>query len=313
MSIPTPKIRRRRVRRPRAARESGDPTSTLQAMLEHVAQGVAMFDEDQRLIVWNKRLREILNVPDAQLSGGRTLEGLVRFMAERGDFGTNAAATEAVICEHVTSLDQPFAAERMLADGRVVEFRRNPLGNGAFVMIYTEVTERRHTEYLLQDNTRELRAMLEKAPVALAVIGQEDRAIKHANARFRKLFGLTDAKSAEQTSLDLYLSAGDQDRILSAPADRRSVDFETEVRRADAGKIWALISSVRFIFEWEPAVLTSFHDISDRRRAETGLQEELDRKRAELAEARFLQLELAPAPFRGCVGNFAISVDVLLE
>ncbi|HEY6257591.1 MAG TPA: PP2C family protein-serine/threonine phosphatase, partial [Xanthobacteraceae bacterium] len=47
--------------------------------------------------------------------------------------------------------------------------------------------------------------------------------------------------------------------------------------------------------------------------AETGLQEELDRKRAELAEARFLQLELAPAPFRGCVGNFAISVDVLLE
>lgn len=304
MPVQSPKIRRQRVHQPR-----GEPA--LQAMLEHVTEGVAMFDAGQRLVVWNKRLQEILNVSKAELSGGTTLEELFRRMAARGDFGTNAA--EAAIGEHIGALDRPFASERMLADGRVVEFRRTPLGAGACVMICGEVTERRHAEYLLQDSTRELRAMLEKAPVALAVVGQEDRAIKHANARFRKLFGLADAKSAAPASLDSHLSVADQDRILSAAADRRSVDFETEVQRADGSRIWALIAAVRYVFDWKPTVLASFHDISDRRRAETSLQEELNRKRAELAEARTLQLELAPPPFRGCIGNFAISVDVLLE
>jgi serine phosphatase RsbU (regulator of sigma subunit) len=85
------------------------------------------------------------------------------------------------------------------------------------------------------------------------------------------------------------------------------------VRRADGSELWALISSVRFVFDWEPATLTSFHDISDRRRAESGLKEELDRKRAELGEARTLQLQLAPPPLKERVGNFAVSVEVLLE
>jgi phosphoserine phosphatase RsbU/P len=59
--------------------------------------------------------------------------------------------------------------------------------------------------------------------------------------------------------------------------------------------------------------LTGFYDITDRRRAEAGLREELERKQAELSEARRLQLELAPAPLRGSVGNREFFVDVVLE
>jgi serine phosphatase RsbU (regulator of sigma subunit) len=40
---------------------------------------------------------------------------------------------------------------------------------------------------------------------------------------------------------------------------------------------------------------------------------ELERKQAELAEARTLQLALAPPAFRGVVGRCAVSVDVVLE
>ena len=285
----------------------------LQAMVDCVADAVAMFDDRQRLVAWNRQLPATLGVPRSLLSNRMTFEQLVRFMGERGDFGTEAADVESAVREHFVSLDQPYIAERMLPDGRILEFRREPLPNGAFVVTYRDVSEARHNEYLLKDGTRELRAILEKAPVALAVIGQEDGQIKHVNARFRKLFGLGDAAAAGRMGLDLYLSEEDRSRILSAQPDRRSVDFETEVHRADGSTFWALISSVRFIFEWEPATLTSFHDISDRRRAEAGLLEELERKRDELSEARTLQLELAPPPFRSVVGNRAISLDVVLE
>jgi serine phosphatase RsbU (regulator of sigma subunit) len=40
---------------------------------------------------------------------------------------------------------------------------------------------------------------------------------------------------------------------------------------------------------------------------------ELERKQLELAEARTLQLALAPPPFRGVVGTCALTVDVVLE
>nr|WP_294509445.1 PP2C family protein-serine/threonine phosphatase [uncultured Rhodopila sp.] len=40
---------------------------------------------------------------------------------------------------------------------------------------------------------------------------------------------------------------------------------------------------------------------------------ELERKHLELAEARTLQLALAPPPFRGVVGTSAVTVDVVLE
>jgi PAS domain S-box-containing protein len=165
----------------------------------------------------------------------------------------------------------------------------------------------------LQEAARELRAILGKAPVALAVIGQEDGLLKHVNTRFRKLFGLAAAQPTEEMPIERYVAAEDRERILSAQADGRSVDFESEVCRADGSRFWALISSVRFIFEWQPATLTSFHDISDRRRAEAGLRDELERKRAELSEARILQLELAPPPFRGPIGNRAVSLDVVLD
>jgi PAS domain S-box-containing protein len=313
MSAPISKFGRRRASGRRAADPTQDPDFTLQAMLEHVTQGVAMFDADRRLMVWNKRLQDMLGVPDARLKRGETLEDLIRFMGKRGDYGTQSDAVETAIREHIAAVDEPYVAERMLPDGRILEFRRNPMANGAFVVTYTDVTERRHNEYLLQDSARELRAILAKAPVALAVIGLEDRALKHVNARFLKLFGLSSSQVADEMALDSFVSEADQRRILSAQPDRRSVDFETAVRRADGGELWALISSVRFVFEWEPATLTSFHDISDRRRAEAGLREELDRKRAELSEARTLQLELKPPPFRGHIGGFAISVDVLLE
>jgi PAS domain S-box-containing protein len=297
----------------RRGADAADDLTPLQAMLDHVAQGAAMFDAQGCLVAWNRPLQEILDLPREVMARGMHIEQLVRAMGARGDYGERADAVAAAIRLDTAALDQPYAAERMLADGRVLEFRRTPLPDGGFVATYADVTESRHNAYLHQDAARELRAILGKAPVALAVIGQEDGLLKHVNTRFRRLFGLETAQPTDGMAIDLYVAAQDRDRILSAQADRASVDFEAEVSRADGSKFWALISSVRFVFEWEPATLTSFHDISDRKRAEAGLRDELERKRNELSEARILQLELKPPPFRGAIGEREISLDVVLE
>jgi len=292
-------------------REPQDQRSILQTMLDQVAQGIGMFDAGHRLIAWNGQLRRILDLSESMLSRAPSYAEFISFLAQRGDFGPPSASVDAAVRKLTAVLDQPYKDERMLPDGRVLECQRNPTPEGGLIVIYTDVSEQRHADYLLQDSEQRLRTILEKAPVALAVIGEEDGEIKQVNARFRKLFGLA-RKPADPLDLGQYLAPEDRERVLNSELSALT-DFEAAVRRADGVEFWALVSSIRFVFEWAPAILMSFHDITDRRRAESALRDELSRKQAELGEARALQLELAPPDLRSSIGNFEFHVDVVLE
>ncbi len=284
-----------------------------QAVLDQLDQGCAIFDTARRLAAWNRQLQDVLKLSEAELADAPTFEGFIRMLAGRGDFGVAAESVEAVVREHLDGLEKSYLAERMLPDGRILACRRNPLPGGGLMVLYNDVSEQRHADYLVNEAARQLRSMLDRAPVALAMIGQEDGQLKHANARFHKLFGLPGQSPRESCDLTAHFAAEDRARILAARTGGAAVEFETTVRRADGSTFFALVAAVRYIFEWEPASLVTFHDISDRRRAEAGLQEELHRRRAELGEARRLQLELVPAPLRLAVGTAGVAVDVVLE
>ena len=288
-----------------------DRLATLQAMLDVVAQGIALFDPRLRLAAWNGRLRQLLDLSDAFLASSPSFADFIGFMAQRGDFGAPSAALDAAVAELTGAPDAPRSDERMLPDGRILECRRDPLPGGGLVVIYTDVSEQRHADYLVQDSERRLRTILEKAPVALAVIAQEDGEVKQVNARFRKLFGMPD-RLPDGTDIAQFVGAEDRERILAA-SSRAHTDFETAVKRTNGTDFWALVSSIRFVFEWAPAILASFHDITARREAEAGLRDELARKQAELGEARVLQLELAPPDLRDAIGDFAFGIDAVLE
>jgi PAS domain-containing protein len=148
------------------------------------------FDQDHRLIGWNGRLQRLLDLPDGVLSGALTFMDFVAILVERGSSGTQSARIEAAIRELTTALEQPYVTERMLSDGRVIECQRHPLPDGGLMVLLSDVSEQRHAEYLVKDSERQVRTILDKAPVALAVIAQDDGLLKHVNARFRRLFGL---------------------------------------------------------------------------------------------------------------------------
>ena len=301
----------------RRTRPKENPTderhAILQTMLDHVVQGIAMFDANHRLVAWNVQLQDLLNLPEASLADSLTFAQFVGILAKRGDFGPPSTSTDEAVRTLTAALDKPCVDERMLSDGRVLECRRDPLPDGGLVLTYTDVSEQRHSDFLVKDSERQVRTILDKAPVALAVIGQEDGRLKHMNARFRKLFGIADRVHPETVDLAEHIFGDDRERILDTKSGARLADFESEVRRVDGTEFWALVAPVRFVFEWAPAILTGFYDISDRRRAEAGLREELQRKQTELTEARTLQLELTPESVRSTLGGRALSIDVVLE
>jgi two-component system NtrC family sensor kinase len=117
----------------------------LRITFENMGDGVAMFDETQRLVAWNGKFQEVFDLPDGLLQQHRTYEEYLRFLAKRGDFGAGVDSARE-IDELVASTGQPYGYERTRPDGRVIEIRRNPVPDGGFVLIFSDITERKRSE-----------------------------------------------------------------------------------------------------------------------------------------------------------------------
>ncbi|HME23042.1 MAG TPA: GAF domain-containing protein [Acetobacteraceae bacterium] len=117
----------------------------LRITFENMGDGVAMFDETPRLVAWNRKFQEFLDVPDEILAERRTYADYIRYLTERGEFGPETDT--AVQLHHFQErMREHYAFERTRPDGRVIEVRHNPVPDGGFVLIYTDITERKRSE-----------------------------------------------------------------------------------------------------------------------------------------------------------------------
>ncbi len=112
----------------------------LQTALDHVRQGIAVFNEDMTLLCWNRQFGEILDLPEEVVRVGVTLDGILRFNAEKGAFGPGEA--DALVRERAAGYapsGEPFL-ERFPGRGLVIEVRANRMPGGGFVTTLTDIT-----------------------------------------------------------------------------------------------------------------------------------------------------------------------------
>jgi PAS domain S-box-containing protein len=146
----------------------------LRITFENMGDGVAMFDETQRLVAWNRKFQDILDVPDDIIARRQTFSEYVHYLAERGEYDREADWEE-----HVRRLIEQAGRsrtyERTRPDGRVIEIRHNPVPGGGFVLIYADITDRKRNE-------AEIRAARDAAEEASRTIEAAYRELKTAQA-----------------------------------------------------------------------------------------------------------------------------------
>ncbi len=112
----------------------------LQSALDHVRQGIVVFDKDLQLICWNREFGEMFDLPPDLVRVGVGLDEILRRTADRGDFGPGPV--EHLVADQIeryTTRSESFQ-ERLPIRGIVVEARSNPMPDGGFVVTYTDIT-----------------------------------------------------------------------------------------------------------------------------------------------------------------------------
>lgn len=250
----------------------------LSATLDNIGQGIGVFDRDLRLAGWNRRFVEILGLAEPQVGIGMPLQVLT------GPGGLGLA----VLLEEQRDPDRrrrPHSHERRGADGRVLELQTNPMPEGGFVLVCTDVTERVETLDALRESERRIRIYTDNVPVLIAYVDREQR-YRFTNRPYEQALGL---ERGETDGLSIRTALGEQrygrlkpyvDAVL---AGRHQV-FEIEFAAAGAELARGTYIPHRDEQGRVIGFFTLYQDVTEQRRAEAVLRETAETLERRVAE-----------------------------
>ncbi len=248
--------------------------------IENINQGLCFFDGEQRLIVSNKRYAGLYGLDPEQTTPGTTVREIVgrRIAAGTGPKGITldeyVGWREAVARSPGTSTNLVE-----LADGRLLEVRREATPDGGSVATHEDVTERLRTEAALLAQNERFDAALTNMSQGLCMYDAAERLVVH-NERFLELYGLPPgAVRPGQTHREVVESIAALGRYAPGP----STDEIRESTRALIGRgagpatVYRELADGRTLAITRRAMATggwvaTFEDVTERRQAEARIE-----------------------------------------
>ena len=186
----------------------------LQTALDHVRQGIAVFDKDLQLICWNRQFGEILDLPPSLVRAGVGLADILRFNIRRGPHsGDQTEEFVSAQIERYVSSNEPFL-ERF-AEGVVIEVRANHMPDGGVVTTFTDITASVEAAEALERSNETLERR----------VRERTEELTRLNAALARAKGEADAANISKTK---FLAAASHDILQPLNAARLYVTSLTE-------------------------------------------------------------------------------------
>jgi diguanylate cyclase (GGDEF)-like protein len=116
------------------------------AAVNNMPLGFCMVDDEQRLVVTNKRFGEIYRLPLDMTLPGTPLRTSVEYRAANGDFGDDIAPDFVEQRLAAARAPEPWHITRETQDGRTISVLHQPLAGGGSLSTHEDITARRKAE-----------------------------------------------------------------------------------------------------------------------------------------------------------------------
>ncbi len=141
----------------------------LQTALGQMDQGITVFDNSNRLTVWNKRFRTLLDLPEQVGQVGFPLENILAILASRGDISRQ---DEQAVLDLFLTMDKAFSIT-VGREKRIIEIRSNPMPDSGIVTTYADITERVEADQALKLSHETLEQRVAERTAELTRVNRE--------------------------------------------------------------------------------------------------------------------------------------------
>jgi len=140
----------------------------LQSAIENASEGISIVDEELKLVAWNKKYLDLFDYPPELVYVGSPVSALIRHNVKRGLCGTGDIESQVNRRLGFLRRGSPHSSEREQANGQTIRIEGNPLPDGGFVMMFSDITAYRQAEQVLKEANLDLETRVYERTLTLA-------------------------------------------------------------------------------------------------------------------------------------------------
>lgn len=182
--------RKRQIDELNEAREAADAADALlMDALDNMSDGIVVYDQENRLVLANKRFKEFYQYTEEEAAPGTLFEDLIKYDLEKGliadqigdnHFGRRVGQREM----------EGGSLEIQLTDGRWLQIRDRRTSTGGTVSIQTDITRQKEAQEAARQSEATLKAVIDTTPAIINVKDREGRFLL-CNPAQASFYGLT--------------------------------------------------------------------------------------------------------------------------
>jgi signal transduction histidine kinase/HPt (histidine-containing phosphotransfer) domain-containing protein len=153
----------------------------MQTVLDNMNDGIILIDKDFRFKLGNRQFMRSLHIPADVAYPDMPIYDIIRFQAERGDFGP-VDDVERLVQERAVMMQTPGGVryERRTVSGRHVEFTYKPLADGGLLGVHRDISALKEREEAL--------AVAKEAAEAARDVAERERTVAEAATQAKSTF-----------------------------------------------------------------------------------------------------------------------------
>ena len=251
----------------------------LDAALNNMSQGICMFDQSARVVVYNRRFLEMYSLSPLVVKPGCTLLDLIRHRKDVGLLDADPEQYSREILDGVAK-GQTLTLTVKATDGRQIQAVNQPMPGGGWITTHEDVTERLRAEERLREQKLQLDTALNNMSQGLLMFDDQAR-LELCNQRYLQMYNLTPDQVKPGCTLQELLSLRKATGTFSRDSEAYVRDLRAQLAEGKStamtfelpdGRTMSVVNTPLPDGRW----VSTHEDITEARRAE----KERDRSQA---------------------------------